>query len=45
MRELIAQRRASYEEADFTVSTDDLTVAQVADRVVALLGSREGRRR
>ncbi len=45
VRELIARRRATYEEADFTVTTDDLTVAQVADRVVALLGSREGRRR
>ena len=45
VRELMARRRPSYEEADFAVSTDGLTVAQVAGRVVALVGNRKGRRR
>lgn len=45
VRELMARRRASYEEADFCVRTDGLTVVQVAGRVVSLLGNRKGRRR
>ena len=45
VRELMARRRPSYEEADFAVSTDGLTVGQVAGRVVALLADRKGRRR
>ncbi len=45
VRELMARRRPFYEEADLAVSTDGLTVAQVAGRVVALLGNRKGRRK
>ncbi len=42
VRELLAQRRASYAEADLSVATDRLTVAQVARRVAALVGKRKG---
>ena len=45
VRELMARRRPSYEEADFTVRTDDLAVAQVARRVAALLGKGKGTRK
>ncbi len=43
VRELLALRRPSYEEADFAVDTDGLTVAQVARRVIDLVGKRKGR--
>ncbi len=45
VRGLMARRRPAYGKADFGVSTDGLTVVQVAGRVVALLGNRKGRRR
>ena len=45
VRELMARRRPFYREADFAVSTDGLTVAQVAGRVAVLLGNRKGRRK
>ncbi len=45
VRELLARRRPAYAEADVTVKTDDLTVPQVAGRVVALLGGGKGRRK
>lgn len=45
VRDLMARRRSSYEEADFSVGTDRLTVAEVAGRVVALLESVKGRRK
>lgn len=45
VRELMARRRPFYEEADLTVSTDGLSVAQVAARVAALVGAGKGRRR
>ncbi len=45
VRDLMARRRPSYAEADFSVGTDGLTVAQVARRVVALLGERKGSRK
>jgi len=45
VRDLMARRRNSYAEADVTVDTDGLTVLQVAGRVIALLGTRKGRRK
>lgn len=45
LRALMESRRPAYEEADFTVSTDRASVAEVADRIVALLERRPGKRR
>lgn len=45
LRELMEMRRPAYEEADFTVSTDRRSVAEIADRILALLADRPGPRR
>ncbi len=45
VRELLARRRPSYAEADVAVCTDGLSVAEVADRVTALLTGRMGPKR
>jgi shikimate kinase len=42
LREMMDRRRPAYREADFTLSTDDLAVREVADRIVALLARRPG---
>lgn len=40
LRELMEMRRPAYREADFTVSTDLRSVAEIADRVLDLLARR-----
>ncbi len=45
VRDLMARRRPAYAQADAAVTTDGLTVFQVAGRVIALLGNRGGRRK
>lgn len=37
LRDLMERRRPTYREADYTVSTDDRSVAEVADRILGLL--------
>lgn len=40
LRELMERRRPAYEEADFSVSTDDRSVREIADRILSLLSRR-----
>jgi shikimate kinase len=45
LRKLMERRRPAYQEADFTVSTDDRSVPEIADRILALLARRPVPRR
>lgn len=45
LKELMEMRRPSYEEADFTVSTDRRSASEIADHILALLGRRPAPRR
>lgn len=40
LRKLMETRRPAYKEADFTVSTDRRSVAEIADRILSLLARR-----
>lgn len=43
LRELLETRRPAYQEADFTVSTDDRSISEVADEVSGLLARKADR--
>jgi len=45
LRELMERRRPSYQEADFTVSTDNRSVPEIADHILSLLARRSAPRR
>lgn len=45
LRELMERRRPSYREADFTVPTDNRSVPDIADGILALLAGKPGARR
>ena len=42
LRDLMERRRPAYQEADFTVSTDDRSISEVADEVSGLLARKAG---
>jgi shikimate kinase len=45
LRELMERRRPSYQEADFTVSTDNRSVPEIAEHILSLLARRSAPRR